>query len=103
MEAFNILIYLSKIKYFILYLVILNFISFYIMWLDKRKARKKEWRISEKTLFISAALGGSIGSILGMWTFHHKTKHWYFVLGMPAILICQILIFLCIYLSDGIF
>ncbi len=93
MKEFSALIYSSKTKYFILYLIVLNIISFYIMWLDKRKARRKEWRISEKTLFISAAFGGSIGAILGMWTFHHKTKHWYFVWGMPAILICQILIF----------
>lgn len=99
MEEFNLLDYLFKLRYFLLYLIIINLISFYIMWLDKRKAQRKEWRISEKTFFISAALGGSIGSIIGMWTFHHKTKHWYFVWGMPAILFCQILIFMYAYLS----
>ena len=60
------------------------------MAMDKSRARKHQWRIPEKTLFLSAILGGSIGAIAGMYTFHHKTKHWYFVIGMPAILIVQI-------------
>lgn len=60
------------------------------MGIDKRKAIKKVWRIPESTLFIVALIGGSIGSIIGMNFFRHKTKHWYFVLGMPLILIAQI-------------
>lgn len=79
---------LSRI--FIIYLFILNILGFVLMGLDKHKARKGLWRIPEKTLFLAAVLGGSIGSILGMYTFHHKTRHWYFVAGMPAILILQI-------------
>ena len=60
------------------------------MGIDKRKAIKRAFRIPEATLFLIAILGGSIGSILGMYTFRHKTRHWYFVVGMPAILILQI-------------
>ena len=73
-----------------IYLVIINLIAFLLMVMDKSRARKHQWRIPEKTLFLSAILGGSIGAIAGMYTFHHKTKHWYFVIGMPAILIVQI-------------
>ena len=73
-----------------IYLVIINLIAFLLMAMDKSRARKHQWRIPEKTLFLSAILGGSIGAIAGMSTFHHKTKHWYFVIGMPAILIVQI-------------
>ena len=73
-----------------IYLVIINLIAFLLMVMDNSLARKHQWRIPEKTLFLSAILGGSIGAIAGMYTFHHKTKHWYFVIGMPAILIVQI-------------
>ncbi len=60
------------------------------MGIDKRKAIKKRWRIRESTLFLIAFVGGSIGAILGMRIFHHKTKHWYFVYGIPLILLIQI-------------
>ena len=67
------------------------------MGIDKRKAIKHAFRIPEATLFLIAFIGGSIGSILGMYTFRHKTRHWYFVYGMPFILIVQIalIVFLC--------
>lgn len=78
------------IKFGILYFVLLNFIGFFSMFLDKRKAKKHKRRIPEKTLFLIALLGGSPGSILGMHLFHHKTRHWYFRWGMPSILILQI-------------
>ena len=71
-------------------LVIMNLIGYMSMWSDKRRAIKNKYRISEKTLFIIALLGGSLGSILGMNQFRHKTKHWYFKYGMPLILIIQI-------------
>lgn len=70
-------------------LVIMNVIGYMSMWSDKRRAIKRQYRISEKTLFIIALLGGSIGSILGMNQFRHKTKHWYFKYGMPLILVIQ--------------
>lgn len=69
------------------------------MGIDKWKARKQAWRIPEKTLFLISILGGSIGSIAGMYTFHHKTKHWYFVIGMPLILIVQVAASCYIYIS----
>ena len=75
-----------------LYILIINLLGFAFMGLDKFKARKNMWRIPEKTLFFLAVLGGSAGAILGMYTFRHKTRHWYFVYGMPAILILQIIL-----------
>ena len=71
------------------YLIPLNLAGFILMGADKRRARKGKWRIPEATLFSVAALGGSIGSIAGMYTFRHKTKHKSFVYGMPAILLAQ--------------
>ena len=71
------------------YLLLVNLAGFLLMGLDKRRARRGAWRISEKALFLPAVLGGSLGSIVGMRTFRHKTKHWYFVVGMPLILVCQ--------------
>lgn len=72
------------------YLAVLNLTGFALMGIDKRRAVKKLWRIPESTLFIIALIGGSIGSIIGMRIFHHKTRHWYFVYGMPAILLLQL-------------
>ena len=74
----------------VIYLVIINIVAYAMMGIDKRKAQKKEWRISEAALFTAALLGGSIGSIAGMQRFRHKTKHWYFKYGMPAILLVQV-------------
>ena len=86
----------------ITYIIIINIISFFLMGQDKRRAIKHKWRIPEKTLFLSALLGGSLGSIMGMYIFRHKTKHWYFVIGMPVIFLCQmVLIFLYIYMFSG--
>lgn len=77
-------------KYFLIYLLIINLIGFFAMLLDKQKAKKNKWRVPEKTLFLLALLGGSLGTTLGMNVFRHKTKHWYFVVGMPLILVLQI-------------
>ncbi len=74
------------------YFLIMNLAGFLSMEFDKRKAIKHQWRVPERVLFLFAILGGSIGSNVGMYVFRHKTKHWYFVLGMPAILIIQIVI-----------
>ena len=74
------------------YLIVVNLIGFALMGIDKYKAKKRAFRIPEATLFIVAVIGGSIGSIIGMYAFRHKTRHWYFVYGMPAILILQILL-----------
>ena len=77
-------------KYLLYYLLIVNAIAFLLMLIDKQKARKNKWRISEAALMFSAVLGGSIGALLGMYTFRHKTKHLSFCVGMPVILILQL-------------
>ena len=75
----------------IVYLLLINIAAFALFGADKRKARRGDWRISEKALFLSAVLGGSLGALIDMHLFHHKTKHWYFVIGIPAILVLQII------------
>ena len=75
-----------------LYLFIMNAAGVISMLVDKRKAKKKLWRIPEATLLTIAALGGSVGSLIGMYTFRHKTKHIKFTLGIPAILMAQLVL-----------
>lgn len=75
----------------LLYLLAINLFGFFIMWIDKRKAKKGAWRIPEKTLFIITALGGGIGTIVGMYTFRHKTQKLNFVIGFPFITILEII------------
>lgn len=72
------------------YLAAINLATFIVYGADKRRARKGKWRVPEKTLFLLPLLGGSAGALLGMRMFHHKTRHWYFVWGIPAILLAQI-------------
>ncbi len=79
-------------KYLIGYLVIINAVAFFLMLLDKEKAKRGAWRIPEKTLLGSAILGGSLGAIAGMKLFRHKTRHAKFYLGLPLILAAQILL-----------
>lgn len=79
------------------YVVIINLIGFIVMGIDKRRAKKHAFRIPEATLFTIAIIGGSIGSIVGMRYFHHKTRHWYFVYGMPFILFLQLALLIFIY------
>ncbi len=74
----------------VIYLILMNLIGLFLMGLDKSKAKRHAWRIPERTLFLASLLGGSIGTWAGMYLFRHKTKHWYFVMGMPAILVVQI-------------
>ena len=76
----------------LVYLLIINAAGFILMLVDKVKAKKNLWRIPEATLFLVAAIGGSVGSLLGMNTFRHKTKHIKFIVGMPLILAAQIVI-----------
>jgi uncharacterized membrane protein YsdA (DUF1294 family) len=84
-----------------LYLAIINAAAFVLMLADKRKAIKNRWRIPERTLILSALFGGSIGALLGMYTFRHKTKHLKFTLGIPAILIAQISLAIWIFQKIG--
>ena len=82
-------------KILIIYLLIINIIGFSVMGIDKKRAIRGAWRISEASLFLTAFLGGALGCTLGMQRFRHKTKHWYFRYGLPAITLVQfILLFL---------
>ena len=85
------------LKYLLFYLIIINIISFILMFVDKQKAKKHKWRISEATLIGSSVIGGSIGMLLGMYCFRHKTKHKKFTILGPLILIIHIGIFLFYY------
>ena len=78
-------------SYFYYYLVAINIIAFITAGLDKSFARNKKRRISEKTLFLLAIVGGSVGLYAAMLLFRHKTKHWYFSLGVPLLIILQII------------
>ena len=81
----------------IILLVLVNLVAFALYGIDKKRARRRAWRISEKTLLGIAVIGGSIGAILGMLLFHHKTRHWYFRYGLPLILPVQCMILWWIY------
>ena len=81
----------------LVYLIGINLAGFIIMGVDKKRAIRGAWRISEASLFFTALLGGSLGCILGMQHFRHKTKHWYFKYGMPAILVAQVLLFVLLF------
>lgn len=69
--------------------MIMNILAFCLMGIDKHRARTRQWRIPERVLFGAALLGGSAGAWAGMYLFHHKTRHWYFVVGMSLILAVQ--------------
>lgn len=86
------------LKFIFIYFFIINFTGFLIMFIDKSRAKHKEWRIPEKTLMGISAIGGSIGMLFGMHIFHHKTKHIKFTIGVPLILIIQIIT--AIYLTQ---
>ena len=77
----------------VIYLIVINILGFLVMGLDKHKAKMAERRIPENTLFMFTILGGGVGTIAGMYVFHHKTKKMKFKVGMPLILILEILIF----------
>ena len=76
----------------LIYILIINVITFFMMWFDKHEAKISDWRVPERTLFLLVLLGGGIGGIAGMYVFRHKTRKWYFKIGFPAILIMQIVV-----------
>ena len=80
-----------------IYLLIINAAGFLLMLVDKYKARNNLWRIPEATLMTVAAVGGSLGSLLGMYCFRHKTKHPKFTVGVPFLLIVQAILLLWLY------
>lgn len=79
-------------KFIIVYIIIVNLTLFILMGVDKRRAKLHKWRISEKSLFLFSLFGGSIGGIIGIYTFKHKTRHLKFTFGFPIILILQLII-----------
>ena len=85
------------ITYLLWYLAAVNLVTFTVYGVDKAKARRGAWRVPEKTLFLLPLLGGSVGALLGMVVFRHKTKHWYFVWGIPLILLAQIALAVWVY------
>ena len=84
------------IKLALTYLVLINLIAFAAFVIDKWKARNNAWRIPEATLFLLAIIGGSIGAKLGMHVWHHKTKHLSFIIGIPVILLLQVVLFVLV-------
>ena len=87
------------IKNIVIYLVVINILGFLIMGLDKWKAKNGKWRIPENTLLLFKILGGGIGTISGMYIFRHKTKKAKFTVGMPAILVLEIALFIYLYIT----
>lgn len=88
-----------SLKNILIYLLVINIIAFLAMFIDKKKAEKNKWRIKESTLLILALIGGSIGAIIGMYTFHHKTQKPRFFIGIPIIIVLQILIVIAILIK----
>lgn len=77
-------------KYLYLWLIVINIITFVVFGIDKKKAIDGKFRIKELTLFVLSLLGGSLGGLIAMHTFHHKTRKWYFKFGIPLILIAWV-------------
>ncbi len=83
----------------LVWLAVINLVTFAVYGIDKAKAKRGTWRVPEKTLFLLPLLGGSLGALLGMRVFHHKTKHWYFVWGIPLILLAQLALAVWLYVK----
>ncbi len=83
--------------YFVYYLAAINLVTFIVYGVDKRKAIRQQWRISEKTLILLAVFGGSIGAAAGMICFHHKTKKMKFRISIPAIFLVQLVLMFKLY------
>lgn len=88
---------MDVIKLILVYFSVINLVGFAVMGIDKWKAQKRLFRIPEAVLFLFALFGGCIGSILGMFLFHHKTRHWYFRYGLPLLLFLQLIILYLIW------
>lgn len=85
-------------KLFWIMVLVMNVLAFTLMALDKKRAKAGKWRIKEATLFLVTALFGGLGGTLGMYVFRHKTKHWYFKIGFPALLAVQVIL-ICISIN----
>lgn len=80
-------------KVLLIYIFVINIAALAIMGIDKHKAHRHKWRISENSIFVVGLMGGGLGVLLGMNLFHHKTKHLKFTLGIPLVLLVNIVIF----------
>lgn len=87
------------IKNFVIYLLVINVVTFFVMGIDKWKAKRGSWRIQESALFTFVLFGGGIGGIMGMYFFHHKTKKLKFKFGFPAITILEIAMLVYIFMN----
>ncbi len=85
------------LRIFLFYLLFANTVSFVLMARDKQRARRGGWRLQERTLFLWAILGGSLGGLMGMYGFRHKTRHLKFKLGFPLIFLLQVALFYYLY------
>ncbi len=92
---------MTKISVAAIIIVLLNLISFGLMAYDKRCAKAGRWRVPEKALFLAAACFGGLGGVLGMQLCHHKTKHWYFKVFFPLMLVIQAALLIWAYLTWG--
>jgi uncharacterized membrane protein YsdA (DUF1294 family) len=81
---------MTVLKIILIYLLLINFVAFVTYGIDKWKAKHNKWRVPEKTLLGMALVGGSVGSLASMYTFHHKTKKWYFSILVPMMLIVHV-------------
>lgn len=88
-------------KFLLAYCILINLIGFAMMGADKKRAIRGAWRISEASLFSAALLGGALGCTLGMHLFRHKTRHWYFRYGLPAIFVAQLALLLLLMSLKG--
>lgn len=94
---------MTILKLLLIYIILVSVITFIVFGIDKLKAKKSWWRIPESTLMVLAVIGGSIGALLGMHIFHHKTLHKKFTIGIPVILILQIAVTAFIFIRFDIF
>ena len=90
---------MKLVEIILIYLLIINLVAFYLYWNDKRRAKKGRWRIPENTLLLIALIGGSVGALLGMKVFRHKTKHWKFKILVPLFLIMQVALAVYLYVK----
>lgn len=93
---------ITSTNFLYIYIVIINVVTFFIYGLDKSKAKAGQWRISEVQLIFLAVIGGSVGALAGMKIFHHKTRKPKFKIGVPVILIIQLIIYFLFSGNEGI-
>ena len=85
---------IEMFKYYVLYLIVMNFVDFVLMWRDKRKAQRGQWRIPEKVLLGAGLLGGCFGGFAAMHLFRHKTRHLLFSMGFPVMMLVHTFLFI---------